>query len=92
MHGVSQNKLSLPDSDAASLEQQIIVVDHTVPDEATHRRDVLFGEIEVSGGVGPVFGAGCLSDSVDSLVGLSSVMEPELTGSGDGPLDVGWMP
>lgn len=89
---MSQNKLSFPDSDAAPLEQQIIVIDHTVSHEPTHRCDVLFSEIEISGGVGSVFSAGGLSDSVDSLVSLSSVMEPELSGSGDGPLDVGWMP
>ena len=68
------------------------MVDDTVSNEATHRGDVFLGQVVVSGGVSSVFGAWGFADSVDSLVHFGSVVETQLTSTGDGPLNVGGVP
>ena len=92
MHGLSEDELSLSETDATALDQDVVVVDDTVSNEATHRGDVFLGQVVVSGGVSSVFGAWGFADSVDSLVHFGSVVETQLTSTGDGPLNVGGVP
>ena len=53
------------------------------------RGDLLLGDVKVGGGVTLV---GALANTVDLVVGGSTMMVSVLTGTGDGPLDVGRMP
>jgi len=90
--GLSQDKGSLLGSDTASLDHDVVISDNTVMWEATHWGNVLLGQIALSGGI--VLGTVSLSltNSVDSLVALGSVVITRLTGSWDGEGDLGWMP
>lgn len=87
--GLSENEGSLLGSDTASLDHDEVVLDESVVHEASHGVDALLGEVELGGGVG---GVSSLSDSVDLLVHLGSLMVTQLTASGDGPLDSGGVP
>jgi len=90
---LSEDQSSLLGSDAASLDQDEVVVNNTVVGETTQRSDGLFGQISSSGSVVLatfVFNAG--TDSVDLLVDFSSVMVTVLTSSGDAVSDSSRMP
>lgn len=89
MNGLSKNKRSLLGSHTASSDHHKVILDLSVVNESSHRVDVLFGQIELGGGVG---GVSSLSDSVDLLIHFGSLMVTELTASSDGPLNSGWMP
>lgn len=91
-HSGSEGQGSLLNTDAASLDHDEVLSDSTVVRESTHRGDVLLGQISLGGGVVLGSSALSLSDVVDSLVDLGSVVVTHLTSSGDGPGDSGWMP
>ena len=91
--GLSEDEWSLLGTDAATLDQEEVVLNDTVVREASQRSDGLLGEI--SGGHGVVlatFVSDTSADSVHLLVDLSSVMVTHLTTSGDGELNLGRMP
>ena len=86
---LSEGEDSLLGTNCASLDHEEVVVDDTVVRESTKRGDSLVGNITGSGSVG---GITSLSDSVDLLVGLSSVVITKLTSSGNGGSNSGRMP
>lgn len=88
-HGLSESNNSLLDTGDGTLEDKEVVVDLTVSDETTHGGDGLGGSVELGGTVGGVL---TLANSVNLVVGGSSVVVTVLTGSSDGVLDVGRMP
>jgi len=90
--GLSQDKRSLLGSNTTSLDHNVIVSDNTVVGEATHGGNILLGQIAFSGGIVLCAVSLSLSHSVDSLIALSSVVVPGLTGSGNGVGDFTGMP
>ena len=78
------------------LDHQEILLDLSVVGEASHGVDGLVGQVIVSGGVVldqlAILHLETLSDSVDLLVDLSSVMVTLLTSSGHSVLDPAGMP
>jgi len=91
-HRFSKQKESLSGTNAASLDDDKIVLDCTVMRESSQRCDVLFSDISISGSVVLGSTSFTLSYSVNFLVQLSSVEESRLTGSGDSPGDSSGMP
>lgn len=89
VQGLSQSDDSLSGTWDGALDHDVVVVDGTVVDEATHWGDGLLCSVEVGGGVALVVG---LAHTVDLVVDGGSRVETVLTGSGDTPHDVGWMP
>lgn len=100
-HGVSSslgdNRLSQKDdsllgSNTSSLDHDEIVVNDTIMRESSHRSDILLSKIIEGRSI--VFNSinGSFSHSVDLLVEFSSVMETEITSSGDSPSYSSWMP
>jgi len=87
--GLSKGEHSLLGSSSGSLDHEEVFVDDTIVREATHGSDALLSQIDLSGTALLVT---AVSDSIDLLVDLSSVMITILTGTGDGPLDTTWMP
>jgi len=92
MEGLSEDQRSLLGADAGSLDHDVIVLDDSVVRETTEGSDVLLGQVVLSGSVILNTVNLTLADAVDSLVGLSSVVVAELTGTGDGPSDTFGMP
>jgi len=92
MHTLSDGDLSLSWTHDGTLEEHVILVDDTVMWESTDWGDVLLMWVLLGGGVVLDTSDGSLSDSVDLLVDLSSVIVTEVTSSGDCPLDSRWMP
>lgn len=86
---LSQNQRSLLGSNATSSDHDVVILNLSIMNKSSHWVDVLLGKIELGGGIG---GVRSLSDSVDLLVHLGSLMVTELTASGNGPLDSGWVP
>ena len=60
--------------------------------EPTHRSDVLLSQVGESGSIVLNATGSSLSHSVHLLVQFSSVMETEITSSGDSPPYSSWMP
>merc|ERR1719221_1810680 len=93
---INDLKSPLLGSNATSLDHQEVLLDLSVMREASHGVDRLVGQIIVSGGVIldelAVLHLVTLSDSVDLLVDLSSVMVTLLTSSGHSVLDSAGMP
>lgn len=89
---VSEHQRSLLGSNATSLDHDEVISDNTVMRESSHRGDVLLSQIVLGGSVVGGSFVGGLSDSVDLLSDLSSVVITVVTSSGDSPLGVGWMP
>jgi len=86
--GLSEGEDSLLDTDSATLDHDKVLSDNTIANKSTHGIDVFLREIGLCGtGV-----LATMSDSVDLLVDLGSVMVSVLTGSGNGELDARWMP
>ena len=89
---LSNGDLSLSWSADSTLDEEEIFVNNTVMWESTDWGNVL--------GVGISFGRsvvvdtsdGTLTNSVDLVVDVSSVIVTEVTSSGDSPLDCRWMP
>lgn len=86
---LSQDGDSLLGTGSATLEHDEGVLDETVVGEATHRVDGLLGDV-VGGGARLI--RSTVSDSVDLLVSLSSMVVTVLTSSGDREHDLGRMP
>jgi len=86
---LSQSQNSLLGSNSASLEQQEVVLDDSVMWESSHWVDGLLGEIGLGGSGLLVSG---LSDSVDLLVDLGSVMVSVLSSTWNREGNTGWMP
>jgi hypothetical protein len=90
---LSQNNNSLLGSDAASLNQDEIVVNNTVMGETAQRSNGLLSQIGSGGSIVlSSFIFNTSSDSVDLLVDFGSVVITVLTSSGDAVPDSGWMP
>lgn len=53
------------------------------------RRDLFLGDVKLSGSIALIF---TLTNTVDLVVARGTMMVTILTGTSDGPLDVGWMP
>lgn len=89
VQGLSQGDNSLLDTWDGTLQQHKVVVDQTVSDETTQWVDGLLGSVELGG---TVRGIGTGTNSVNLVVDRGSVVVTVLTGSGDGPVNVGWVP
>jgi len=76
-------------SDATSLDDDEIVADNSVVWESSEWGDLLISDIL---GSGSTVWLSTVTDSVDLLVQFSSVVITQLTSSGNGELDSGWMP
>lgn len=74
---------------AASLDHDVVLVDDTVVGETTHGGDGLLGQVVLGLGVGLVL---ALSDAVDLLVDLSTVVVTVLTSARNREHDAGRMP
>merc|ERR1719429_132852 len=87
---------SLLGSNAATLEHDEVLLDLSIVRESSHGVDGLVRQIVVGGGVVlhqlSILHLESLTDSVDLLVDLSSVMVAFLSSSGHGELDPAWMP
>jgi len=89
--GLPEGDDSLLGASDATLEHHPVLVDHTVVGETTHGGDGLLGEIVLGGGsVG--LDSQSLTDSVDLLVDLSSLVVTVLTSAGNLELDTSRMP
>ena len=86
---LAEGEDSLLDTHAATLDDDEVFLDQTVVREATHGVDGLLREIDLGGSR---LGVSSISDAVDLLVDLSSVVVTVLTGSWDGEGDSAWMP
>jgi len=87
--GLAESDDALPGTSAASLDHDEVLVDDTVMGEATEGGDGLLGQVVLGLGVGLVL---ALSDAVDLLVDLGTVMVTVLTGTGNRVHDSGRMP
>merc|ERR1740121_2574046 len=72
-----------------TLDHEPVLLDHAVVREATHRGDALLGQIVRSGSVVLLV---LLSDAVDLLVDLGTVVVSVLTGTGHLKLNTSRMP
>jgi hypothetical protein len=104
-HGLPEGHDPLLDTRDGALQDDEVVLDLAVSDEAAHtkrvsiaaysevvedlRSDLLLGDVELGRGVAVVV---ALADTVDLVVDRRAVVVSVLTGTGDGPLDVGRMP
>jgi len=86
---LSESENPLLDSGGGALDHEEVLVDDTIVREATQGSDGLLGEIN---GGGTTVLVGSVSDAIDLLVDLGSVMVTVLTSSGNGPLNARWMP
>ena len=91
-HGLSEEEESLLGTNSAALEHHVVVSDNTVVREASHGGDVLFGDIDFSGGIVFSSTSFSLSNSIDLLVEFGSMEVTALTSSGNSPGDTGRMP
>lgn len=87
--GLSDETDSLLRSNATTLDHDEVVINHTIMGEATDRGDGLLSQIREGGG-GVLISS--LTNSVDLLIELSSMMETLVTGPGDSPPDSSGMP
>merc|ERR1719367_41976 len=94
--GLAQGQYPLLGSDAASLDHDKVLLDHTVVRESTHGVDVLVGGVVLGRGVvldqDSVLLVVAMLDLVDLLVDLGTVMVALLTSTSDSVLDTGGMP
>lgn len=77
---------SLANTGARSANHDVILVNDTIVRVSAERSDLLRGKIELS------LDVSILSDLVDLLVDLGSVMVSVLTGTGDAEANARWMP
>lgn len=91
--GLTKSDGTLLDTRDATLEHDPVVGDSTVVGEATHGGDSLLGEIELSGGGNILLTlSNSLTNAVDLLVLLSTVVVSMLTSTGNSELDTGRVP
>merc|ERR1719222_1794769 len=85
--GLSQSKHTLLVSNTGSLDHDEVLLNHTVVGESTHGVDGLVGDVKASGTIVldelTILHLEALSNSVDLLVDLSSVMETLLSSPGN---------
>jgi len=90
VNSLTKSQDPFADTDGAALENEEVVLNNTIANEATHWIDGFLGEIEFSGsGSGEVL---LLSNTVDLLVALGTMMVTVLTSTRDSELDSTWMP
>lgn len=87
--GLAKSQNALLHTNARALDHDEVLVDNTIVREATHRSDLLDGQVELGASAGLV-GAG--ADAVDLLVHLSAVMVTVLTSAGNREANPGRMP
>ena len=88
---LSEGDDSLLGSHDATLEHNEVLVDLTVVGETTHGGDSLLGQIVLGHSIVGILADG-LTNSVDLLIDLSSMVETVLTSSGNSEADSGRMP
>ena len=89
VQGLPQGQDPLLGTDGATLKHEPVLGDDTIVRETTEGGDGLLSEIVLSGGIVLL---ALLTDAVDPLVHLSTVMVSVLTGTGHGVLDTARMP
>lgn len=89
VEGLAEGHDTLLDTRDGTLDHDEVVLNLTIADEATHRSDLLLGDIEVGGGVSLI---GALTDTVDLVVARGTVVVTHLTSTGNSPLDVARVP
>lgn len=92
--GLSVQRLSQGDNSLdwtwdGTLDHDEVVSDLTVSDKTTKRSNGLLGSVILGRTVGLII---TLTNSVNLVVDRGSVVETVLTGSGNSPHNVGWMP
>merc|ERR1740128_1200610 len=94
--GLSEGEDSLLVSNASSLQEDEVLLNFSIVRESTHGVDGLIGQIVLGGGVVldklAILHLVTLSDPVDLLVDLGTVMESLLSSPGNGELDSARMP
>jgi len=88
----SHDDWSLSGTHDTTLNKKEVLVHLSVVWESTKRSDVLLNGISFAHGVVSNTVSGCLSDSIDLLVKVSSGMVTQLTTTSDGPFNCRWMP
>jgi len=86
---LAEGKDSLLDTSGGTLDHQEVLVHDTIVGKAAHGSDGFLCEID---GSRSALWVATVSDAVDLLVDLGSVMVTVLTGTGDGPLHTTGMP
>eukprot|EP01084_Bolivina_argentea_P258174 435147_1 len=81
-HGAAQGDDTTLGSGDGALQHDVVVADNTVSDEATHGGDGLLSDVVVGGGVLTV-NEGGLTDVVNLLVEVGTVVVTVLTGAGN---------
>ena len=89
---LSDGDLSLSWSADSTLDEEEIFVDDTVMWESTDWGDVLGVSVSFGGSIVVDTSDSTLTNSVDLLVDVGSMIVTEITSSGDSPLDCRWMP
>jgi len=89
--GLAKRQGPLRGAGNATLDEQVILPDSTIPDEASHRSDGLVGKVGLAASVGLVH-SNALSNLVDLLVGLNTVVVTVLTGTRDSVADSARVP
>jgi len=93
---LSQSDNPLLGSNTTALDHDKVIVDLSVMGEASHRSDGLLCWIKLGGSIVfdqlTIFGMHTLSDTVDLLIDLSSMVITFLTSSGNSELDTTRMP
>jgi len=90
--GSSKHDDLLFGSNDTSFNHKEVISDYSVMGETSHGGDDLIGQISVGGSIVIASSSGSFSNSVDLFVHFSSVVITELTSSGDGISNSGWMP
>lgn len=92
--GLDEDRLTegddtLDDTRDGTLDDEEVLTDNTIVGEATDGGDLLLGDVVFGGGVTLI---STRANTVDLLVGLSTVTVTHLTGASDGEGDTGRMP
>merc|ERR1719440_1640369 len=82
-HGAAQGDDTALGTGDGALQHDVVVADNTVADEATHGGDGLLGDVVVGGGVLAI-NEGGLTDVVDLLVQVGTVVVTVLTSASNG--------
>jgi len=86
--GLTKSDGTLLDTWDGTADHNEVFVDNTIADKAAQRSNGLLGKIELSGTIV----SSLLSDLVDLVVDLSTMMITVLTGTSDREGNTGWMP
>jgi len=88
-HGFAESHNSLLDTWDGALEQDKVVLNLTVAHEASEWCNVFLRDVELCGSIALIV---ALSNAVDLVIDRRTMMVTLLTGTGNGPLNVGRMP